>query len=342
MLKRLCEVAGVTGNEDAVRRLLYETVGPLADRVEKDTVGSLIAHKDGHAGDFRILIAAHMDEVGAIATSITADGYVRFAPVGEVDPRAWPGKRVAIGRSGVRGIVGIRSVHMQNAEQRLRNVKPEELYIDIGAFTQEDALARISPGDYIVFAGEYEEFGDRLIKAKALDCRAGCAIVAELLEERHQASLIAAFTAQTEVGFRGAILAANTLDYDMAIAVSLVPAGDVYGGLEVAEARLGGGPVILSGIHSGEPEGVDEESLVQIAAKAGVICQRATIPAQEYEGEKLRKPGAAVPVLAVGIPCRNPHTPAVVVHKDDLAACGKLLRLVLNDYGKLNLRRRKQ
>ena len=203
-LKELCLLNGVSGDEDEVRRYLVSRVKSRATHFHADAIGNLIVFKKGKKSTGnRLMLAAHMDEVGIIATRITEDGFLKFDFVGGVDRRVAIGKPVVIGEKKVPGVIGLKAVHLVSREERKKAPKTESLYIDIGAKDKESAEQLVELGDYGAFVCQPEEFGDGLFKARAIDDRVGCAIMLKLLEEDLPLDVTFAFTAQEEVGTRG-------------------------------------------------------------------------------------------------------------------------------------------
>ena len=245
-LKTLCALNGVSGDEDAVRDYLRTQAEPYADAIRTDALGNLIVFKRGRkATGSKLLLCAHMDEVGLIVTRATEDGFLKFDFVGGVDRRVVLGKPVELGPDRVPGIVGMKAIHMLTAEERKKVPKTESLYLDIGASDKEEALSKVPLGTYGAFVGEPEELGDGFLKSKAIDDRVGCAILLELLKEDLPLDVTFAFTAQEEVGTRGAFGAAFSVTPEIALVLETTTAADLP---EIEGARRvcapGKGPVI--------------------------------------------------------------------------------------------------
>ena len=182
-LKELCALSGVTGNEDEVREYILDRVKMRTDDVIVDAMGNVIVSKKGvKTPEKKLVLCAHMDEVGVIATSITDEGYLRFSMAGSVDSRVVVGKMVKFGRNRVSGVIGCKAIHLVKAKDREKALEVDDLYIDIGANNREEAEKLVSPGDTGAFDAEIIEFGDGFIKAKAIDDRLGCAVMLELIE----------------------------------------------------------------------------------------------------------------------------------------------------------------
>ena len=183
-LKHLCSLPGVSSMEDPVRNYIAEQAKLYADSVITDAMGNLIVLKKGakHTGN-KLMLCAHMDEVGLIITSVTDEGYLKFEFVGGVDRRVAIGKRVLVGENSVPGIIGIKAYHLVSREEEKKVPKTESLYIDIGAKDKESAQKFVKLGDCAVFDSDWVEFGDGFVKAKALDDRVGCGVMLALLKE---------------------------------------------------------------------------------------------------------------------------------------------------------------
>ncbi len=208
-LKTLCGLSGVSSWEDEVRSYIREQAAPFADEIRMDVMGNLLVFKKGlRPAPQPVLLAAHMDEVGLMMTEITREGYLKFDFVGGIDRRVVIGKRVLLGQHKIPGIIGLKAVHLTTEAERKKVPDRSALYIDIGAKDQKSAEEWVSPGDIGVFDSAPEEFGEDMLKARAIDDRVGCAVMLELLKEPLPLDCWFAFTVQEEVGTRGAFGAA--------------------------------------------------------------------------------------------------------------------------------------
>ena len=229
-LKTLCALSGVSSYEDPVRDYLIEQSKPYVDEMRVDSMGNLILFKRGaKATGKKLMLCAHMDEVGLIIKHITDDGYLKFAPIGGIDRRVLIGKRVFVGWNRVPGIIGLKAVHMTTAEERGKVPKLEEYYLDIGAKDREEAESLISLGDFAVFQDECLEFGNGYFKAKAIDDRVGCAVVLKMLQKDLPMDCYFVFTVQEEVGTRGAFGAAFSVTPEIALVLETTTAADLPG-----------------------------------------------------------------------------------------------------------------
>lgn len=245
-LKHLCALPGVSSFEDAVRDYIAQQAKPYADEMTVDAMGNLIVFKKGtKSTGNKLMLCAHMDEVGMIVTSITDEGYLKFDFVGGVDRRVAIGKRVLVGEKGVPGIIGIKAYHLVSREEEKTVPKTDSLYIDIGAKDKESAEKVVSLGDYAIFDSDWVEFGDGFVKAKALDDRVGCAIMLALLREELPMDVTFVFTVQEEVGTRGAFGAAFRINPEIALVLETTTAADIPSSTEHQQVCAPGkGPVV--------------------------------------------------------------------------------------------------
>lgn len=332
-LKELCLLSGVSGNEDEVRRHLAARVAPHATRVHTDPIGSLIVFKRGKkpTGN-KLMLAAHMDEVGVIVTHITDDGFLKFDFVGGVDRRVAIGKPVVIGPNQVPGVIGLKAIHLTGKEERKKIPKTESLYIDIGAGDKEGAEKLVELGDYGAFVCEPEELGNGLFKARAIDDRVGCAVMLKLLEEELPLDVTFAFTAQEEVGTRGAFGAAFSVTPDIALVLETTTAADLPG---VEDHRRvcapGKGPVISYMDGSTIYDRALFEALRRLAEDNRIPWQTKEYIAGGNDARTIQRTKAGVRVAALSAAVRYLHAPASVGSVADFENMLRLTRLFLNE-----------
>ena len=229
-VKTLCALSGVASFEDPVREYLMEQAKPFADDMRVDALGNLIVFKKGaKSTGNKLMLCAHMDEVGLIIKRITDDGYLKFAAIGGIDRRVLIGKRVFIGWNRVPGIIGLKAVHLTTAEERGKVPRLEEYYLDIGAKDKEEAESLVELGDFAVFDNECLEYGNGMFKAKAIDDRVGCAVMLKMLQRDLPMDCVFAFTVQEEVGTRGAFGAAFSVTPEIALVLETTTAADLPG-----------------------------------------------------------------------------------------------------------------
>jgi len=226
-VKALCTCSGVSSFEDEVRSYIRNRVVQHADSIQVDAMGSLIVFKNGkRSTGNKLMLCAHMDEVGLMVRRINDEGYLKFDTVGSIDRRVLIGKRVFVGFKRIPGVIGLKAYHLVSADEEKKLPKLDEFYIDIGAKDKQSAQAQVAIGDFAVFDGETVEFGDGMLKAKAIDDRVGCAIMVKLLEEELPMDCVFAFTVQEEVGTRGAFGAAFSVTPEIALVLEGTTAAD--------------------------------------------------------------------------------------------------------------------
>lgn len=332
-LRELCALNGVSGNEDSVRDYIKAQAEPYADRIHTDALGNLIVWKRGlRKADNRLLLCAHMDEVGLIVTYVTDEGYLKFDFVGGVDRRVAIGKRVALGEREIPGVIGLKAIHLTAGEERKKTPRTEDLYLDIGALHKEDALTRVRPGTYGAFVGAPELFGDGLFKSKAIDDRVGCAVMLTLLREELPLDVTFAFTAQEEVGTRGAFGAAFSVSPQIALVLETTTAADLPG---VEGHRrvcaLGKGPVISYMDGGTIYDRALFERLCRLAEEHGIPWQTKEYIAGGNDARTIQRSRAGVRVAAMSAAVRYLHAPASVGSIADFEHMLCLTRLFLQN-----------
>lgn len=319
LLEQLCALDGPSGCEDAVRDFIREQAAPYADELVEDSMGNLMALRRGRKQPEKpLMLCAHMDEVGVIAKRITDEGMVKFGFVGGVDPRVAIGRRVRF-TNGVRGIVGIKAVHLTTAAERRNMPKTKDLYLDIGADNRAQSEARLSPGDYGTFDSESRRFGDGLLKAKAIDDRLGCAVLLTLLREQPAADTWFCFTVQEEVGLRGSATAAFRIDPGFCLVVEGTTAADLA---EVPEekqvCRLRGGAVLPFMDRGTIYDRELFELLRDAAEERGIRWQTKHMVAGGTDAGRIHKLRTGVRTAGVAAPVRYIHSPVSVAAVEDM------------------------
>ena len=330
MLKELTSLCGISGNEDSVREYIKKAVEPYCDSIKEDVLGNLIAFKKGKIGR-RVMLCAHMDEVGLIVSSITEDGYLKFKTVGGIDPRILPGKRVLVGENKLPGVIGIKAVHLTTAEERKKTVPVEEMYIDIGAGWTLGEV--VQPGDSIAFDSNYYEFGEGLVKAKALDDRAGCAALISLLQvnKQYPFDLYVCFLVQEEVGLRGAKVVAQTVRPDIAVVAETTTCSDTSGAAEhEMVTKLGDGPVVSVLDSASYSDNALRVLLCSLAEQNGLKVQVKRSTAGGNDAGALQLYGRGTRTVVLSLPCRYIHSPASVISKADFETYCTLIQILID------------
>lgn len=324
-LEALCRLCGTSGSEQEVRAYIWQAVGELGT-CQVDPLGNLLVLRRGRQGAGKtLMLSAHMDEVGMIVTSIRSDGSLTFSPVGGVDPFVMIGRQVLVGDQKLPGVIGAKAVHKLTAAQRDQAPVCDALSIDIGAADAEQAKRYVRPGDLVHFQPNYRRMGDGMIASKALDDRAGCAILLDLLEREPEYDTWFAFLVQEEVGLRGAMTAAYTIAPDYAIVLETTTASDipdVSGAKQVC--RVGDGAVVSFMDRST----LYDRELYRLAFETGaqmqIPVQTKTMIAGGNDSGAIHISGKGVRTLAISAPCRYLHSPSCLLSYQDLCACEQL------------------
>jgi tetrahedral aminopeptidase len=328
LLERLCNVIAVSGDEGEVRKIVLEEIKPYADEVRVDAIGNVLATKCGTAKNhMRVMLDAHMDEVGFMIVADDGEGLYRFEIIGGIDVRHLVGKQVLVGKNRIPGVIGGKPVHLMSAEEKTKKVPLESLRIDLGL----NGKANI--GDRASFATKFKRVGPSIL-AKSIDDRIGVATLVELM--KHAPSTIdinAAFTVQEEIGLRGAKVAAQYFNPDLAIAVDSTPANDLpmHDDSEnmTYNTKLGFGPAI----YVSDGSTLHDPRLVRFLAET---AEMEKIPYQ------FRQPGgggtnsgaiqralAGIPTVSVSVPHRYTHSPVSISRLEDWKNTLNLLHAAL-------------
>lgn len=330
LLKELTELNGVSGNEDEVREFIKKEAQMHATEIKVDSMGNLICYKKGKSSEYKIMLSAHMDEVGFIVTG-NKDGVIKFSSIGGIDERILPGTRVLVGDKKIPGVIGSKPIHLQDKEERGNNIKLKGMYIDIGTESKEELEKLAAPGEYIAFYSKYTEFGDNCIKAKALDDRVGCAILLEILKESHWLDLYACFTVQEEVGLRGAGVAAYTVNPDLAIVLEGTTCSDVPDVKEHEYSTvMGQGAVLTLMDRTSYPNKKLVEFIYNTARENNIPVQYKKTAAGGNDAGKIQLTREGVVVASISVPCRYIHSPVSVMNKKDFESCLMLVKKVLD------------
>lgn len=329
LLKKLCLINGVSGDECDVREFIISQVENLCE-YRIDNLGNLICFKKGRkAPDKKIMIAAHMDEVGFIVTSIRDDGTLTFGAVGGIDPVVAVGRQVIVGKNNLSGVIGSTAVHNLSAEQRDKAPKMDSLYIDIGASDKADAEKYVRPGDCVYFDSRFVEFGENCIKAKAIDDRAGCAIMIRLMQQELEYDTYFVFNVQEEIGLRGSEVSAFAVQPDIAIVLESTTASDIDG---VSGAKrvcsLGNGPVVSYMDRSTLYDRRLFKLAFDTAEENNIPCQTKTVIAGGNDSGAIHISGKGVRTMAVSLPCRYLHSPSCVINFKDMENAYKLVEIL--------------
>ena len=323
-LETLCNINGISGDEGAVRDYIISQIEGLCE-YSVDPLGNIIALCKGKKhSDKKLMISAHMDEVGFIVTYITDSGLIKFAPVGGIDKRIAFGKRVRIGKESILGVVGGKALHHLEGDEKSKAVKFDRLYIDIGANSREEAEKYVSLGDSIHFDNSYVLLGDK-IKSKAIDDRAGCAVMLDMIRQGAMYDTYFTFVVQEEIGLRGSTAAAFTVDPDYAIVLESTTAADIPASSDDKRVcELGKGAVVSFMDRSTMYDKTLYKLAFDIASEKGIAVQTKTMVAGGNDAGAIHKSRGGVKTAAISVPCRYLHSPSCVISKSDLMSVRSL------------------
>ncbi len=326
LLKELCTLCGESGNETAVKEYIISEISPFAESVEIDALGNIIAFKKGkNRSVCRLMIDAHMDEVGIIVTAITPDGFLKFDTLGGVKDSVLLCQKVNIG--GVIGVIGAKPIHLTDKEEAKKAPKKDSMYIDIGVSSRKAAEEYITVGASGVLVGEYTYFGDSFIKSKALDDRIGCKILIDLIKNDSEYDFFATFTVGEEVGCRGARTATYYVNPDAALTLEATTANDIEGvSPDKQVCKLGFGPAV-SFMDNGT---VYYRDFYNAALESEILCQPKAAVAGGNNSSAIHLTQSGVKTLAISVPCRYIHTPSCVADLADIENAEKLTAYMIN------------
>ena len=330
LLERLSNTCAISGDEGAVRKIVMEEISGLTDEIQIDALGNVLAVRRGKGRNRpKVMLAAHMDEVGFMLTHDEGKGIYRFMVAGGIDSRNLVGKQVLVGKDQTPGVIGMAPIHLTTDSERSNKVNVNNLRIDVGPGNG----SRFKIGERAAFATKFMRIGPSL-RGKALDDRIGVATLILLLRNAPQnIDLMAAFTVQEEVGLRGAKVAAHTLDPDMAFVLDCTPSLDMPAWAcrenTLYRSKIGHGPAI----YVGDGSTLHDPRLVSLLRETG---DKLGIPYQ------IRQPGsggtdagsihlsrAGIPAVSVSVPGRYLHTPASIVRLQDWKNSVALLHAAL-------------
>lgn len=321
-LEKLSMLPGVSGDEKAVREYILDSVSLLADSYSVDACGNILAFKKGNQRPKKkLMLSAHMDEVGLIITRVREDGLLCFEPVGGIITSVLCGRCVLIGKNRLPGVIGLVPVHLISHEQAGTCPDVKDLCIDIGASSREQALEHVIPGDRCIFDTQFEQMGDGMLKGKAIDDRAGCAVLLDLMNGELEYDTWFAFVTMEEVGLRGAGCAAFTIDPDAAIVIEATTAADFSGVDEDNRVCcLGKGAVVGFMDRST----IYDSGLYRLAMR---LARELSIPAQIKQAVAggndsgiIHRTRGGIRTIALSVPCRYLHSPASLIAQSDLYA----------------------
>lgn len=316
-LLKLLEIPGPSGYETACADYIESEMRPYVDEIRRDVMGNLICVKKGTGAGKRILVAAHMDEIGFIVTAIEEKGFLRVSNIGGIHPQVTQGSHVVL-KSGAQGVLFCEAGSEKNA-----------MFIDVGASSREEAESKAQVGDWAVVRGVVSDMGNR-IAAPYMDDRSGCAVLMETLRRlgKTENEVVGVFTTQEEVGLRGATTAGYAVDPDMAIALDVTISQDFprvndKNAYVVSELGKGAAIKIMDPGLIAHPTVV--AALEEAANKAGVPYQREVLIGGTTDAGAIHKTRGGVPSGVISLPCRYVHAPCEMCDLRDLEGAVSIL-----------------
>jgi endoglucanase len=329
LLRELCETPGVSGREERLRAIVRRELTPLVDEIRVDALGNMLAIKRGQPasrvpGAGKLMIAAHMDEIGFLVSFIDDQGFLRLQPIGGHDPRNMVGQRVRVcGETDLPGVLhpARKPPHLLTAEERDKSPKIEEFFVDLG-LPVEAVRRQVPIGAMVTMAREFQEVGET-VSCKAMDNRLAVYIMIEALRRAgpHTMTVYATATSQEEVGVRGAITSAFEVDPDLGLALDVTIAADIPGMPDHERVTtLGAGTAIkiMDSASISHPGVV--AFLRDLAERRGIPHQMEILPRGGTDASALQRTRSGVPAVTISTPCRYVHSPVEMVHKKDVEA----------------------
>lgn len=327
LLEELCNLSGVSGYEGEVLSYIAQRIKDKVDGLEYDAVGNLIAFKKGTQGASgkRILYSCHADEVGFVIKHIEDDGSLLFDDIG-MNPLVYVGRRVLIGKDRIPGIIATKPIHLLSKEEREKAPDSESLYIDIGAKNKKEAEKLGVFAAYAVFDTKYSDFGEEMIKTKALDDRIGCALLISLIEKGIKHDAYFAFCVGEEIGCRGSKTVAQRVKPDICLNIECTTAGDIYGVSGAARTCLVGGGAVAPYMDGGSVYTPRLFRKVrELAEKYSIPFQTKTKVAGGTDASSYTKIAGGCEVIGIALPTRYIHSASCVAKKSDIEATKELV-----------------
>lgn len=338
LLEQLSNASGVSGDESAVRKIILEAIKDHVTDIHIDSIGNLTAVKKGTGKNkLKVMIAAHMDEIGMMITGYESNGTLRFTKVGGVPARILPGLRIKVGSEGKMGVIMWTPIH-KNRKQDVKDIK--DLRIDMGFNNKSAAEGKIKRGTRATFDSTYAEINETMVRGKAFDDRVGCSLLVDILQgDPYDVDILAAFTVQEEIGLRGAQVAAQRLKPDVAIVLEGTTAHDVPDPeadpddptVENPGCKVGEGPVLTVMDSSMITPPHLLEFIRDLAEKHNIPYQLKTALGGGTDAGQIHTSNTGVPSIVISMPCRYIHSPTAYLSKIDYANDLKLVKAVLNN-----------
>ncbi len=328
-LKALSEAVGSCGDENAVRKLIYDEVISYPDCIAStDNIGNLIVSKKGEKQPKnKVLFTAGMDEVGFIITDIDEKGFLKFSNIGDIDSRVLLGKPLLVGKNKIPGLLGSKAIHLVKKDEFDKPISTRDLYIDIGADSKEEAEKLVSLGERAVFDSDFNEFGDGFLMGKALDSRVGTAVLMEVLKEKAEFDFTVCFTVRSELNGNGALAAAYSVKPNIGVSVGSVPAGDMPNGGKTV-CKLGEGAVVAFRDSATLYDMELYRNIMDIASSENIKAQTKHLICGKNEASSIHTAAGGIRPVSVAVPVRNSHSPYPVLKISDFEHAVSLVKVL--------------
>lgn len=341
LLKKLSEACGIPGHEDEIREIVKSELKNVADEIKTDVMGNVIAFKKGSGKKpLKVMLSAHMDEIGFIVKHINDKGFINLEPYGGLNPQTLMAQRVTIhGRKKkFKGVIGVKSFHTMSAEEKKKTPELKDLFVDVG-YTKKELKNDIEIGDMVTLQQEFVDHGN-LVSGKCFDNRTGVYVMIEAMKKlkQHSCDIYAVASAQEEVGLRGAMTSAFHIAPDIGIALDTTIAGDIPGGNEAEQVTsLGEG----TAIKIKDSSCISNPKLVQftrdLAKKHKIKHQMEILSGGGTDSGAIQKSRDGVMTVTLSIPTRYIHSVVETENKKDIQATIDLLAKLLENIDKIKV-----
>ncbi len=325
LLEKLSNAPGVSGFEEEIRKIIKNELKDHVDEIEIDAMGNLIAVKKGKENGKKIMLAAHMDEIGLMVRFIDKEGFVKFSKIGGINDQMLLNQEVIIhsDKEKILGVIGAKPPHKMKPEEKKKVVEYENMFIDIGASSKEEAEELIGIGDPITIKHEFSKLRTNLVTGKAFDNRVGCYVLIEAMKRaKTNATIYGVGTVQEEVGLKGAKTSAFKINPDIAIALDVTISGDHPGiKVEDAPAKINKGPAIILADASGRgiiTHPMVKKLLIEAASEKEIPYQLEVSEGGTTDATAIHLTREGIPTGVLSVPTRYIHTPVEVVSLKDI------------------------
>lgn len=332
LLKELSNTPGVSGFEENIRKIIKNELNDYVDEIETDNLGNIIAIKKGNGNGKKVMLAAHMDEIGLMVKHIDKKGFIKFSKIGGISDQMLLNQEVYIHTDNgkILGVLGSKPPHKMKPAEKKKVIEYENMFIDIGVSSKEEAEKLVNIGDSITIKHEFSELRGSLVTGKAFDNRAGCLILIEVMKRvKTDATIYGVGTVQEEVGLKGAKTSAFRINPDLAIALDVTIAGDHPGIKEEdAPAKINGGPAIILTDASGRgiiTHPKVKKLLIETAEEQEIPYQLEVSEGGTTDATAIHLTREGIPTGVLSVPTRYIHTPCEVMSLDDIEYTVKLI-----------------